>query len=259
MPECFRTILVINSNYSYLKIIDSYLKELGFNDSVLSLKPERAFQHLRERHDIKLVITDLKLPRLKDGFKFIERLRAEFTPDDLAVLGLTDVQDRVHVMDLADLGVSEILIKPINSRLLKTHLDRLFMREVKPPGFGEYLIEKGIISERELDLALEFQRKFTIGKRGVPLLGMALFLGFVHRDELTDYLVHRHVNSDSEHYDLNAFDLSLEQKGVLENLARNFEIRIGEIMMSLGLLTSHQLTQLSNEFEKKTKKERNQT
>ena len=127
-----RTFLVVDDDPDYQRLLYSLLMNEGYN-VLLAGSGSEALEILeRHRKNIDGVITDLCMPQM-DGVEFIQRTHKLDSFDEMPpTLVVTGNKDAVKLEDLDDLGIRNILFKPINKAMLSTAVES-FLSEAHVP------------------------------------------------------------------------------------------------------------------------------
>jgi CheY-like chemotaxis protein len=117
-------ILVVDDHESMRTILGVLLRSFGFTRIREAKDGEEALRLMSE-YAADIIITDLKMPVL-DGINFVRRLRAldgdiGMTP----VVMVTGHATPARVVAARDVGVNELIVKPVNGRLLADRLRRI--------------------------------------------------------------------------------------------------------------------------------------
>jgi CheY-like chemotaxis protein len=86
-----------------------------------------------ENHRLRLVLLDLRLPRV-DGLEVLRALRADERTRRLPVVVLTSSQEEIDMVRAYDLGANSYLVKPVESEA--------FMKAVAEMGLYWMLLNK---------------------------------------------------------------------------------------------------------------------
>jgi hypothetical protein len=113
--------------------------------------------------------------------------------------------------------------------------------------FGEYLVEKGLVDEETLVIALVQQRQ-----QNSPLGQIALKTGLINKKELFKILTEqRKPDSKEKSFGLIALELdilTMEQVDGLVASQSESNFLLGEILVEDGVLSKNQLSQCLQEF-----------
>jgi len=117
-------ILVVDDHALIREALRSVLKKVR-RDAVLleAADGAQAMQMISEQADIKLVLLDLTLPD-RDGFSILAELRERYPT--LAVVVLSGIQDRDHVVKALDLGALGYIPKSVRREVMVGALQLIF-------------------------------------------------------------------------------------------------------------------------------------
>lgn len=73
---------------------------------------KKKFENLRIQNDLKLVLLDLKLPRL-DGLEVLRKIREDERTRTLPVVILTSSREKRDISEAYKLGVNSYVVKPV--------------------------------------------------------------------------------------------------------------------------------------------------
>lgn len=102
-------ILVVDDDESMRYLVQSKLSAEGFQVTVAG-SGAHALQILQTNKKFDLVITDLQMP-LKGGFEIVRFMKERKI--SVPVIIITGVADRSTIIIAAQLGVQDVLVKPI--------------------------------------------------------------------------------------------------------------------------------------------------
>lgn len=117
-------ILVVDDHALIREALRSVLKKVR-RDAVLleAADGAQAMQMISEQADIKLVLLDLTLPD-RDGFSILAELRERYPT--LAIVVLSGIQDRDHVVKALDLGALGYIPKSVPREVMVGALQLIF-------------------------------------------------------------------------------------------------------------------------------------
>jgi len=122
-------ILIAEDTRVAAKLLEMLLASMGY-ETLTVASGDAALACLRERRDIDLLITDLRMPGM-DGVELIRAIKATDGIAGLPVVVVTAVSDLSDVKQLAALGVSYFLLKPVDRVQLERNVQlALAEREV---------------------------------------------------------------------------------------------------------------------------------
>lgn len=98
-----------------LKLGDSKINLLHLNDGAEALNfvfAKKSFENKRIQNDLKLVLLDLKLPKI-DGLEILKRIREDERTRTLPVVILTSSREKKDIATAYELGVNSYVVKPV--------------------------------------------------------------------------------------------------------------------------------------------------
>lgn len=233
-------VLIADHAYLDLRILEYNLLKLGIKRIEKALNAMTA-THLLSRDTWDLVITELYLPQRDDGLEWIERTRRRFHRDELPILVLSKAVDPQDVTQAMVAGINGFLVKPVSADALQAQLLTLFqLQPSEEKRCGAYLVDRGIIRPQQLDFALKYQQVYA-GER-VPLSAMALYLNFIHHEQLARLMTH--AQFDEALFLEMALDeglLNPEQCKTLQDMKRYARLRLGDILVLMGFVSRGKL------------------
>ncbi len=117
-----RKILIIDDNAEQRELLSmalGYLKVLTFE----AKSGTEGLEKLREV-DVDLVLMDLEMPRM-NGFETIKNIRHILGLKDLPIMVVSGSVDRPSLQKVLELGITEVLVKPIKMELLVQKVNQL--------------------------------------------------------------------------------------------------------------------------------------
>jgi two-component system response regulator len=88
---------------------------LHLNDGAEALNfvfAKKSFENKRIQNDLKLVLLDLKLPKI-DGLEILKRIREDERTRTLPVVILTSSREKKDIVTAYNLGVNSYVVKPV--------------------------------------------------------------------------------------------------------------------------------------------------
>jgi DNA-binding NtrC family response regulator len=125
-------ILIVDDELENRESLSEVLEQNGW-PCLKAESAEEGLKKLRENDNIKLLITDLRMPGGMDGIAFLEAAR--FVRPEVARLLVTaygTIEDTVQAMRL---GAFDVLPKPLKIKNLKESVERLLSRGTAPAPF----------------------------------------------------------------------------------------------------------------------------
>lgn len=114
--------LVVDDSGPMRAIVIRALNSVGVTEIVEAADGEEALKLFR-CSSFSLVLTDLNMPN-KNGIELVRELRSDGS--EVPIIMLTTEAERSSVITAIQAGVSDYLIKPFDSCLLKKKLERLW-------------------------------------------------------------------------------------------------------------------------------------
>ncbi len=121
------TIAVVEDDPSIADLLDMYLRQAGFK-VVISTNGESGLANI-ERHDADLVILDIGLPGVLDGFDVLKSLRGQ---SRIPVMMLTAREDEIDRILGLELGADDYVLKPFSPREVVARV-KAILRRAAPP------------------------------------------------------------------------------------------------------------------------------
>ena len=102
-------IMLVDDDPDQIEYISHVLRSNGF-DVIAFDDPNKALQAIREKNEVDLVISDLRMPRL-NGLEFTESLRK--ARSDVPVIMMTADPSVETFFKALGLGILDFIIKPV--------------------------------------------------------------------------------------------------------------------------------------------------
>lgn len=235
-------ILIVEPSDTYQRILVTLLKRLGFTSLNLAANPFKAQVLLQHNKAINVVLTELMLPDPEQGLRFVRQLREKYSAEALPILTLTNHSEKKYVQEAIQAGINGFLIKPIDPDHLEAHLWRLFDLPLRgSQKMGEYLVLHGFLTTEQRDLALRFQKEFTVTPGA-----LALHLGYLSIADLQEWAF---VEDEEDFFDLGpGRNLNEVQAQHLRECKNRTPLRLGEILVQFGYLQKDALEQALSQF-----------
>jgi two-component system, OmpR family, phosphate regulon response regulator PhoB len=186
-PKAAERVLIVDDESDIVALVTYHLHKSGYQVSAAASGPEALDTARRERP--ALIILDLMLPGLS-GFDVLERLRADETTREVAVLMLTARRDEPDRIRGLSLGADDYLTKPFSPQELVLRVGAILRRVVGGAGptdvlqLGPIRIDRGshrvTVDNQEIDLtATEFKLLLTLADRRGRVQGRSQLLEVV--------------------------------------------------------------------------------
>lgn len=116
------TIIIVDDSELSRQMLTQILRRHGYKNIVTAEDGLNALEKLKECH-ADLIILDLIMPRM-NGFDFCVAVKAMPEYAQTPIIVQTAHENEVDIDRLFDMGVADLIIKPINPVLLATKLQQ---------------------------------------------------------------------------------------------------------------------------------------
>jgi len=120
-------VLVVDDLAAMRMSVRSVLKHLGITAVVEAPDGYTALDIMRSDR-VDLLITDLDMPGM-DGIELLQAVRSDAVLQDIPVLFLTGEAEKTRVLEAAQAGVSDYILKPFTVDILECKLQNIFGRD----------------------------------------------------------------------------------------------------------------------------------
>ena len=117
-------ILVVDDFQTMRRIIRNYLRQLGFNNVEEAEDGDVALEKLVETQ-FDFVITDWNMPKMT-GIDLLKKIRAENNFKNIPVLIITAEAEKENVVQAAQAGVNDYIVKPFTPEVLQAKIEKIF-------------------------------------------------------------------------------------------------------------------------------------
>ncbi len=117
-------ILVVDDFSTIRRIVRNILKQLGFTNIEEAEDGDIALEQLKLK-DFELVVTDWNMPNMT-GLDLLKAIRADERLKDIKVLLVTAEAEKENVVQAAQAGVNDYVVKPFTAEVLQQKIDRIF-------------------------------------------------------------------------------------------------------------------------------------
>ena len=124
MPDKNMKILIVDDFSTMRRIIRNILKQLEFINVEEAEDGSAAFEKLKEA-DYDLLITDLNMPNMT-GLDLLKEVRANEKLKDLKVLLVTAEAEKENIIQAAQAGANEYVVKPFTADVLGKKINKIF-------------------------------------------------------------------------------------------------------------------------------------
>ena len=124
MADTEMKILVVDDFSTMRRIIRNILKQLGYNNIEEAEDGDVALEKLKEG-EFDFVITDWNMPNMT-GLDLLKAIRGDERLKDIKVLIVTAEAEKENVVQAAQAGVNDYVVKPFTADVLQQKIDRIF-------------------------------------------------------------------------------------------------------------------------------------
>lgn len=124
MPDKKMKILVVDDFSTMRRIIRNILKQLGYGNIEEAEDGDVAFEKLKEG-DYDFVVTDWNMPNMT-GLDLLKAIRSNEKLKDMKVLLVTAEAEKENVVQAAQAGVNDYVVKPFTADILEQKIGRIF-------------------------------------------------------------------------------------------------------------------------------------
>ena len=124
MPDKNMKILIVDDFSTMRRIIRNILKQLEFINVEEAEDGSAAFEKLKEA-DYDLLITDWNMPNMT-GLDLLKEVRANEKLKDLKVLLVTAEAEKENIIQAAQAGANEYVVKPFTADVLGQKINKIF-------------------------------------------------------------------------------------------------------------------------------------
>ena len=118
-------ILVVDDFSTMRKIVQSQLKELGFENLTEAESGAKAWEKLEADGDYGFVVTDWNMPEMT-GIELLKKIRSSEQFKTLPVLLVTAEAKKEQIVEAAQAGVNGYVLKPFTKEDLKGKIEKIF-------------------------------------------------------------------------------------------------------------------------------------
>jgi len=115
--------LIVDDFSTMRRLIKTYLKHAGFEDTHIAVDGEEALQ-LLHKDKFDFVITDWNMPNML-GIELLRQIRADFYLAEIPVLMVTAEPSQDQIVEAAKEGANGFITKPFTAAELEKHIHRI--------------------------------------------------------------------------------------------------------------------------------------
>lgn len=124
MADTKMRILIVDDFATMRKIVRNLLKQIDFTNVDEADDGSTALEKLKS-DDFDFVITDWNMPQVT-GLELLKTIRADEKMKKIPVLMVTAEAEKGHIVEAAQAGVSDYVVKPFSAEVLKDKIDKIF-------------------------------------------------------------------------------------------------------------------------------------
>ncbi len=116
-------ILVVDAFGNMRRIVKGILKQLGYKGVIEAEDGMAALQELK-KDNIGLIMADWNIPKMT-GLGLLKAVRSDQSLKDIPFIMITAAGEKKNVIEAVKAGVSNIIIKPFASEILKEKIEHV--------------------------------------------------------------------------------------------------------------------------------------
>ena len=117
-------VLIVDDFATMRKVIRNLLKQVGYEDIVEAEDGVMALKALKAQK-IDVIVSDWNMPNMT-GLDLLKSIRAHERLKDIPVLLVTAEAEKENVVQAAQAGVNDYIVKPFTADVLQKKNDRIF-------------------------------------------------------------------------------------------------------------------------------------
>ena len=121
-----KNILIIDDERDILEAVSTFLTEANFH--VKTAQNIFLAENLLAKENFDLVITDLRLPTIVDGIQIISKIKKRIYTKHIPIIVLSGNIDQANLTALIQLGIKDIVTKPIDPQELLSRITNLITK-----------------------------------------------------------------------------------------------------------------------------------
>ncbi len=124
MPDKNMKILIVDDFSTMRRIVRNILKQLEYVNVEEAEDGDVAFEKLKEG-EYDFVVTDWNMPNMT-GLDLLKEIRANEKLKDLKVLLVTAEAEKENIVQAAQAGVNDYVVKPFTADVLEQKINKIF-------------------------------------------------------------------------------------------------------------------------------------
>lgn len=117
-------VLVVDDFSTMRRIIKNILRQLDLNNVVEADDGTTAWEILNKDH-IDFIVSDWNMPQMT-GIELLRKVRASEAYAHLPFLMVTAEAQQANIIEAAQAGVSNYIVKPFTAETMKQKIDKIF-------------------------------------------------------------------------------------------------------------------------------------
>lgn len=118
-------VMFVDDSMLIRKEAKKILKSQMFK-TIIAAHGEEALGYFQNNKDIKIIVTDFKMPVL-DGIELTRVIREEYNRDDVAIIAMVDSCERGFIPKFLKTGADDFLTKPFGKKELVGKLENIYI------------------------------------------------------------------------------------------------------------------------------------
>ncbi|MGL4721814.1 MAG: chemotaxis response regulator CheY [Desulfovibrionaceae bacterium] len=118
------SILVVDDFATMRRIVKNILRQLQFTN-ILEADDGKTAWDILERQSVDFIISDWNMP-IMTGLELLRKVREDSRFKDLPFLMVTAEAQQEHILEAAQAGVSNYVVKPFTPEILSQKIEKIF-------------------------------------------------------------------------------------------------------------------------------------
>ena len=117
-------VLIVEDLKVMRRVIANILKDIGIKDIYEAEDGIDALSLLQDNNNFELIITDWLMPNM-DGLELVEDIKSDKTLENIPILMITSVDDKINVIKALRAGIRDYIAKPFKPDLLQAKINKI--------------------------------------------------------------------------------------------------------------------------------------
>jgi two-component system chemotaxis response regulator CheY len=119
-------VLVVDDMASMRRILINLLVDIGFSKERISESDDgKTAQAFLEEHSVDFIVTDWQMP-IMSGIDLLRFVRSDDRMKSIPVLMVTAEAKKAQILEAAEAGVNQYIVKPFNAKTLHVKVKKIF-------------------------------------------------------------------------------------------------------------------------------------